>query len=73
MKAIMPAYPIDLCDSRKEAAATQAHNLILTSNSEMLRIVSIPRILVPGCITNDGRSDALRCRPPVSATNIRRE
>ena len=28
MKAIMPAYPIDLCDTRKEAAATQAHELI---------------------------------------------
>ena len=24
MKAIMPAYPIDLCDTRKEAAAAQA-------------------------------------------------
>jgi hypothetical protein len=28
MKAIMPAYPIDLCDTRKEAAAAQAHELI---------------------------------------------
>src|SRR5882672_131809 len=56
MKAIMPACPIDLCDTRKEAAAAQAHELIreaktvqqefvhsniLTSNSEMRRIVRI--------------------------------
>jgi len=49
----MPAYPIDLCDTRKQAAAAAAHELIreaktvqqefvhsniLTSNSEMLRL-----------------------------------
>src|SRR2546427_3840016 len=56
MKVSMPAYPIDLCDARKEATAAQAHELIreaktvqqelahsniLTSNSEMRRIVRI--------------------------------
>ena len=56
MKASMPAYPIDLCDARKEAVACQAnelireaktvqqefvHSNILTSNSAMLRIVRI--------------------------------
>ena len=56
MKVSMPAYPIDLCDARKEATAAQAHELIreaktvqqelahsniLTSNSAMLRIVRI--------------------------------
>ena len=58
MKASMPAYPIDLFDARKDAAATQAHELvreattlqqklaqsnILTSSSEMLRIVRSAR------------------------------
>src|SRR6266478_5596920 len=58
MKASMPAYPIDLFDAPKEAAAAQAHELIskakrvqqalthsdiLTSSSEMLRIIRIAR------------------------------
>src|SRR6266478_4861862 len=58
MKASMPAYPIDLFDAPKEAAAAQAHELIskakrvqqalthsdiLTSSSEMRRIVRIAR------------------------------
>ena len=34
MKAIMPAYPIDLCDTRKEAAAAQAHELIREAKTD---------------------------------------
>jgi len=55
MKAIMPAYPIDLCDTRKQRLQLRhtsssekprqstriRHSNILTSNSEMLRLVRI--------------------------------